>query len=204
MTEAKTDRRTERTRRALMTAFVDLLLAEGYEAVTVERIVERANVGRSTFYIHYKSKEDLLKESMTRPSSFLAIIVGHNVAPDIVVHILNHFHEQRKLNRIFFTWPVRPIWVKCLATMIEPRLATVSRLAPGRPILPLPLIALQLAEAQIALVANWLTGKLACKPEAIAEALIATTQANLAAMLRCKPGTALFIPGERLKVLHNS
>ncbi len=78
MKTKKPDRRSERSRAALMKAFIDLVLSEGYESVTVERIAERANIGRSTFYMHYKGKEDILKQSITRPSSHLAIIVGHD------------------------------------------------------------------------------------------------------------------------------
>src|SRR3982751_1547576 len=67
MTAVKTDRRTQRTRQALMMAFVGEVLTRGYEDVSVEDIVKRANIGRSTFYMHYKSKEDLLRESISRP-----------------------------------------------------------------------------------------------------------------------------------------
>ncbi len=197
----KPDRRSERSRAALMKAFNDLLLSEGYEEVTVERVAERANVGRSTFYVHYAGKEDILKQSITRPSSHLAILIGRDVTPDMLLAILQHFREQRTRNRVFFVAPVRPLWVKCLAGMIEPRLAAVSRHAHGRPVLPLPLIARQLAEAQIGLVANWLTGSGGVKAEAIAEALIETTRASLCALLRVKPGTMLFIPGEKLRIV---
>jgi len=192
---AKPDRRTERTRAALMAAFVEMLLSEGYEAVTVERIAERANVGRSTFYLHYTGKEDMLRQSITRPSSPLALIVGGDMAPGALVPILTHFLEQRKVNRVFFTWPVRPIWVKCLAAMIEPRLAILTRHVRARPILPLPLVALAVAESQIALVVNWLAGKTQVKPEAVAEALLASTHATVAALLRCAPETPLLVPG---------
>ncbi|HTR15179.1 MAG TPA: TetR/AcrR family transcriptional regulator [Roseiarcus sp.] len=54
------DRRIRRTRQALHHAMISLVLERGYEAVTIKDIVARANVGRSTFYAHYPSKEDLL------------------------------------------------------------------------------------------------------------------------------------------------
>ncbi len=41
-------------------AFRALILEKGYEAVTVQEIIDRANVGRSTFYAHFESKEQLL------------------------------------------------------------------------------------------------------------------------------------------------
>ena len=98
-----------------------------HDAVTVERVAELANVGRSTFYLHYTDKQDLLRQSLTRPSSHLATIIGRDIAPEALVHILDHFQEQRSVNRVFFSGPIRAIWVKCLAEMIEPRLVAVTR-----------------------------------------------------------------------------
>ena len=56
------DRRIERTRTGLQHALVALIMRKGYDAITVEDICEEANVGRSTFYLHYASK-DALKRS---------------------------------------------------------------------------------------------------------------------------------------------
>ena len=60
----KLDRRVLRTRQALKDALNSLVLEKGYEAVTIEEITERANVGRTTFYLHYRDKEDLLMRSI--------------------------------------------------------------------------------------------------------------------------------------------
>jgi len=49
-----------RTRRALKEALTDLILARGYEAVTVQDVIDHADVGRSTFYAHFIDKDDLL------------------------------------------------------------------------------------------------------------------------------------------------
>ncbi|MEV0123079.1 TetR/AcrR family transcriptional regulator [Streptomyces sp. NPDC050703] len=54
------DRRVRRTRAALRRALVELVLEKGFQAVTVEEITERADVGRATFYAHCHDKEDLL------------------------------------------------------------------------------------------------------------------------------------------------
>jgi AcrR family transcriptional regulator len=54
------DRRVGKTRKALKEALTDLILEEGYEAVTVQDIIDRADVGRSTFYAHFIDKDDLL------------------------------------------------------------------------------------------------------------------------------------------------
>lgn len=56
----ETDRRVRRTRRTLTEAFVALVLEQGYERLTVQDILDRADVGRSTFYAHFRDKESLL------------------------------------------------------------------------------------------------------------------------------------------------
>jgi AcrR family transcriptional regulator len=57
---ARLDRRVSRTRRALKEALTDLILERGYEAVTVQDVIDRADIGRSTFYAHFLDKDDLL------------------------------------------------------------------------------------------------------------------------------------------------
>jgi AcrR family transcriptional regulator len=57
---SRTDRRVGKTRKALKDALTDLILDKGYEEVTVQDVIDRADVGRSTFYAHYVDKDDLL------------------------------------------------------------------------------------------------------------------------------------------------
>jgi AcrR family transcriptional regulator len=59
LTKAVIDRRITRTRGVLQHALTALILKKGYEAVTIQDICDEANVGRSTFYAHYTSKDDL-------------------------------------------------------------------------------------------------------------------------------------------------
>lgn len=67
----KQDRRIQRTRQSLHQALISLILENGYETTTIKDIVERANVGRSTFYAHYDSKEDLLTNGLTELRTLL-------------------------------------------------------------------------------------------------------------------------------------
>jgi AcrR family transcriptional regulator len=59
MPEKTEDRRIQRTRKCLQDALLALILEKGYEAVTVQDVIDRANVGRSTFYAHFPDKEAL-------------------------------------------------------------------------------------------------------------------------------------------------
>jgi AcrR family transcriptional regulator len=58
------DRRIQRTRPLLQEALFHLIVERGYERITIADITEQANVGRTTFYLHYRDKENLLQESI--------------------------------------------------------------------------------------------------------------------------------------------
>jgi AcrR family transcriptional regulator len=59
MKEKGADRRVQRTHQLLNHALLSLIQEKGFEALTVQDIIDRANVGRSTFYAHFADKEDL-------------------------------------------------------------------------------------------------------------------------------------------------
>lgn len=54
------DRRVERTQQLIRGALLSLIRERGFEALTVQEIIDRANVGRATFYAHFENKDDLL------------------------------------------------------------------------------------------------------------------------------------------------
>src|SRR5712672_2783717 len=64
MAKGSIDRRVARTRAMLQQAHISLILKKGYEAITVDDICDAANVGRSTFYAHYNSKDDLRRSGL--------------------------------------------------------------------------------------------------------------------------------------------
>ena len=57
---AKDDRRVRRTQAALRNALVALIIERGWDGFSVQELCERADVGRSTFYMHYADKEEVL------------------------------------------------------------------------------------------------------------------------------------------------
>jgi AcrR family transcriptional regulator len=180
MAATRIDRRPERTRQTLLNAFVELILERGYQAVTVDDVVTQANIGRSTLYAHFGGLEGMLKQSLTRPSTQLAELVDQPATPEALAPLLRHFWDQRKRNKAFFVAPIRGLWVRRLAEMIEPRLAALAEIE-ARPAPPLPwsFIAVHVAEVQISLVVNWLALRPTTSPDTISAALIATTRATI-------------------------
>jgi AcrR family transcriptional regulator len=72
MNEKKEDRRIERTRSLLRDALVNLMIEKGYDAITVQDILDRANVGRSTFYAHFYDKDQLLVGTINQLKEFIS------------------------------------------------------------------------------------------------------------------------------------
>src|SRR6476646_4543473 len=99
MSKALPDRRTIRTISALRTALIDLMLEKHYDSITVQDIIDRANVGRSTFYSHFRDKEDLLVGDWKRFFQLIADNTnltsdrGKSVAPiEAMLTHLKHMH----------------------------------------------------------------------------------------------------------------
>jgi AcrR family transcriptional regulator len=61
MSSQPTDRRVRRTQDLLRRALLSLIQEKGYYRITVQDILDRADIGRSTFYAHYRDKDDLLR-----------------------------------------------------------------------------------------------------------------------------------------------
>lgn len=59
-----TDRRIQKTQKLLHDALMSLVREKPYDEIVVKEILDRANVGRSTFYTHFKDKDELLASGM--------------------------------------------------------------------------------------------------------------------------------------------
>lgn len=64
VTRQKIDRRVQRTRQLLHKALMELILEKPYDQITVQEILDRANIGRATFYGHFTDKDDLLLDGL--------------------------------------------------------------------------------------------------------------------------------------------
>ncbi len=100
------DRRQQKTRAAIFHAFEALLEKKNYNHITVQEIIDTANIGRSTFYAHFETKDDLLRTMCTDIfhhvfSENLEQEKGHDFSTDNygiekkITHILYHLKENQ-------------------------------------------------------------------------------------------------------------
>jgi AcrR family transcriptional regulator len=163
---ARMDRRTARTRTALIEAFNHLALGQR-KNISVADIVALANVGRSTFYEHYKSADDIHLQAMARPFALLADAAAGLGDEERLTSLLRHFWDNRQLARSSFMGRMHDKVTRLLAGMIEDRLRDeADALA-----IPLRLAAMQLAEAALAPIRGWVTAEASCTAEALAGAI---------------------------------
>ena len=89
------DRRITKTRKAIYTAFLQLLNQKDYESITVQEIIDLADVGRSTFYSHYESKELLLDELCRYLFHHLFEREENITTEAYLAHIFSHFKKNQ-------------------------------------------------------------------------------------------------------------
>lgn len=100
------DRRAARTERALHEALFGLIQVKSYDKITVQDIIDRADVGRSTFYAHYETKDDLLLSSIDLLTAdldrFLADVSGLEGPVLPVVGLFHHVVGAEPVFRALF------------------------------------------------------------------------------------------------------
>ena len=166
--DLRSDRRVNRTRRQLRDAMMSLVLERGYNAVTIEDITERADLGRTTFYLHYHSKYDLLVETLEEITRDLKVQVEHQadmeknqgIQTNPVTVVFRHVEENRNLYRIILkgegsiiSSKVRDIMVEGVRDFLMKRLEENTNKIPE---IPLDVVVGYFASAMMGFIAWWL------------------------------------------------
>ncbi|MCU0499335.1 MAG: TetR/AcrR family transcriptional regulator [Anaerolineae bacterium] len=164
----KPDRRIERTRQLLRDALMDLIVQRGYESVTVQDITDHANVARTTFYLHFRDKDDLLFSTMrdiyqdlmvrmsaARPETIMGIRIDlHSTADFEHVQQYADFYKimlSEKGSMVFLMRVQALLAEMCRDQILAPMLANGGHLT-----LPIDLAASHLAWAMIGTFHWWL------------------------------------------------
>lgn len=176
----KTDRRVQRTRELLQNALIGLMSEREYDAITIQDIVDRANVGRTTFYLHYGSKDELFiscHEAITSEFHFGPLYplsqeeLMSPKAPPEMASAYRHLEEARALLHPIFGGADASLILRRIrartAQGIEASLRTAF--ADADSTIPFDMLTNYLAGAQIALVQWWLEKRRPRTPDTLAQ-----------------------------------
>ncbi len=182
MKNAKVDRRVQRTRQLLNDALVSLIAEKGYDSITVQNIIDRANLGRSTFYAHYQDKEDLLLSGMEELVHSLIWGVesppmedeGNGESSRILstLPLFRHTQEQHRLYKAMVGGRGIDVIIKTIQNHLSDHIQEqIERLLPGgqTPSVPPPVMANYLAGALLTLLTWWLDNNMPYPPERMDE-----------------------------------
>jgi len=96
MSENETDPRTARTRDKLGDALIALMQQKPFDDITVQEVLDRAGIGRSTFYAHYRDKNDLFMSDVEDFFGMIAALLDRRqAAPDRVAPVRELFAHVR-------------------------------------------------------------------------------------------------------------
>jgi AcrR family transcriptional regulator len=165
------DRRPSRTKQAIRDSLIELIKEKHYDLISVQDIIERANMARSTFYTHFRDKEDVLFSDWKR---FLGFFFGHVGWANLhdgrflpVAELFHHLKEyynfyialerSQKSERLFRTG------YGFLVESLEEELA--QRFDPEIVMIPLPLLASFLAREIVGQMRWWLDHSMPISPQ---------------------------------------
>jgi AcrR family transcriptional regulator len=187
--DKKQDRRVIRTRNQLREALFELILDKGYDTVTIEDITDRANLGRTTFYLHYKDKEQLLLESidsiaidlLQQISQFIPAFTNPELSPanrELILYtpvllVFNHARENANLYRIILRGEgayktnnrLRQIINRIAATVMAERIETFGLKSPP---IPIDVMTNYFAGSLLTVVTWWLENDMPYSPDNMA------------------------------------
>ena len=170
------DRRTQRTQQTLLDALMDLLNVKHYDAISVKDIIEKANVGRSTFYAHYQTKEDLLRSGFARVLEMLVEQVefeaaGRHLTLDTAPLFRHAQHHAQLYRTLAWGTGFEVITTQGQAALSEKFHQRLSAFLTGErpPAVPLSALSYSLAGSVLVLLKWWLENGMPETPETMDE-----------------------------------
>lgn len=144
-----------------------LVFERRYDSIRTAHLIAEAGIGRSTFYEHFRNKDDVLVAFIDPIFVPLAAAAaGHGNILQLRM-MLDHVWERRALGRVIFDPGRLPQLQRKLAAMIDERLEGTTPVAVQR-----ALMATAAAAAQLAMLRMWLVGEVACPAAKLAHHLM--------------------------------
>jgi AcrR family transcriptional regulator len=163
----KQDRRSQRTRHLLGEALVALIREKDYNTITVSDIIERANIGRSTFYAHYRDKDALFVGELDRVIEVLSHRIPNQEEIPFFpsLGLFRHVGEEYELYKALLWGSGIDLLIKHLQKSLSHRIEKGLQKS-GRDFdIPLPILASFIAGSFLTLLKWWLENKMIYSPE---------------------------------------
>ena len=187
------DRRSQRTRKLLSEALIALITEQSYNAITVQDIIDRANVGRSTFYAHYQDKDDLLMSSFAELIGALEQHLAQDSAhTDEIFPSLALFQHVKAHHFLYKAL----LWGQGISLIYKAGQTYVTQAVERRMMalypnwqqatLPLPVLATYVSGVLLTLIQWWLDSNMSVPPEQMDEMFRQLVMPSLQAALPAK------------------
>ena len=195
MDQEKKDRRTRKTRQLLRGALLALLKEKRYDEISVQDIIERADVARSTFYVHYVDKDDLLTGGQG--------IFAENLDHQLTAHTAGsgasaysarmwfyHVQAQGDILKIIAKDPAVELAMKTLSGIIHRSVQEGMQGHPqaGNAEVPMPVIVDYLADSSMTLIQWWLKDGMRRTPEQMDDMFQRLVSPGVSSVLKGKGG----------------
>jgi len=195
MKEKREDRRIGRTRKLMHEALMNLIVEKGYESVTVQDILNRADVGRSTFYAHYRDKDALLLSGFDhlrtlfeqQQQALLAARSGKNeVEFNFILELFRHTEQHHQLYKAIVGKQSGEMILKYfhqyLFKLLRDPLAAIMKNKKNPPV-PVDVTVHWLVSSLLALMTWWLDNKMPYSAEKMDEMFRQLTMPGIEAAL---------------------
>ena len=174
------DKRVKKTRDLIYKAFTQVLKKKGYAKITVEDILQESGVSRSTFYTHFRTKEDVLDSISANIfdhvfSHTLTVEETHDFSHSsifdyshLITHIFYHLHDEMELITAILASESRDAFLHDMRLHVMPIIERLINENFVRRIdVPAPLLKNKVCEDFILAVVYWFETKCADSPEKI-------------------------------------
>ncbi len=163
----KNDRRSQRTRHLLGEALVALIREKDYNTITVSDIIERANIGRSTFYAHYRDKDALFVGELERVIEVLSHHIPNQEESPFFpsLGLFRHVGEEYELYKALLWSSGIDLLIKHLQKSLSNRIEQGLQKSKRKFDIPFPILASFIAGSFLTLLKWWLENKMIYSPE---------------------------------------